>query len=439
MIRFVACLLLTVAATPLAGQSSRQRTLRDTFFDLFRFGGTECGAEVLLCLVNSSGASAAEAFSTNANATAATLTQFVQSSITQGLANLPTPSTSSGLLFRLSEAGVPVPDETQSAGPIFGERALTLGKRKWLIGANLTDLTLSNLRGTPIDSIAFNVAQRDLPPGGGVLGDPPIEQTYLHVDTRIGLQARVLNLFMTYGLRGNLDVGVTIPVVQAALSGFSDARIVPGRDSDPAAGFSFGGPPEDPRLITRTVVPRVSKIGIGDVAVRAKYRLTSRESTVGIGFLADLRLPTGKEENFHGSGSTWVRGMAALTWKTPFGAVPHLNVGYYWRRGEGFRNAVLINVGFDQRVSSAFTVAGNILGQQVIGSNPLRTEQFQITGQTPFLTSNIPTRRDDVYDASVGLKYTRGPLTALFNAIAPMNQGGLRSDVLLTTGLQVTF
>ena len=439
MKRFVALLWLTVAAAPLAAQGNRPRTLRDTFFDLFRFGGAECGAGVLLCLVNSSGVSAAEAFSTNANATATTLTQFVQSSITQGLANLPTPSTSSGLLFRLSGLGVPVPDETQSAGPIFGERALTLGRTKWLVGANLTDLTLAKLRGTPIDAIAFNVAQRDLPPGGGVLGDPPIEQTYLHVDTRIGLQARVLNLFMTYGLRDNFDVGVTVPVVQAALSGYSDARIVPGQDTDPAAGFSFGGPPEDPRLITRTVIDRVSRIGIGDVAVRAKYRLTRREAAVGIGFLADVRLPTGAEENFHGSGSTWIRGMAAIAWRTPIGTVPHLNVGYYWRRGTGFRDAVLVNVGFDQRLSGAFTLAGNLLGQQVLGQNPLQTEQFQITGQAPFLTSNIPTRRDDVYDLSLGIKYTRGALTALVNGIAPMNQGGLRSELLLTSGLQVTF
>ena len=436
MLKYLA-VLIAVTAAPVAAQTPR--SLRDTFFDLFRFGGSDCGPDVLLCLVNSSGASAAEAFSTNANATASTLTGFVQSSITQGLANLPTPSTSSGLLFRLSEAGVPVPDESQSAGPIFGERALTLGRGKLLAGANLTDLKLSTLRGTPIDGIAFNVAQRDLPPGGGVLGDPPIEQTYLHVDTRIGLHARVLNVFLTYGLRDDLDVGITVPVVQAALSGYSDARIVPGRDSDPAAGFSFGGPPEDPRLITRTVVERVSKLGIGDLAVRAKYRLTAREAALGIAVLADARFPTGAVENFRGSGGTWVRGMAALAWQTGAGIVPHLNVGYYWRRGAGFRNAILVNAGFDQRLGGSLTLAGSLLGQRVIGANPLRSEEFQITGQSPFLTSNIATRRDDVYDASLGIKFTRGAITALANGILPVNRGGLRSDLLLTTGIQVAF
>jgi len=437
MSRIVALLLLAVAPAPLAAQPGAG-TLRQRFLDLFRFGGSDCGAGVLLCLVNSSGASAAEAFSTNANATAAALTQFVQGSITQGLANLPTPSTSSGLLFRLSEAGVPVPDESQSPGPIFGERELTLGKGKWLIGTNLTDLTLTTLRGTPIDGIAFNIAQRDLPPGGGVLGDPPIEQTYLHVDTRIGLQARVLNLFATFGLRDNLDVGVTVPVVQAALSGYSDARIVPGTNSDPAAGFSFGGPPEDPRLITRSIVERASRTGIGDVSLRIKYRLTGREARLGIGLLGEGRLPTGNEDNFLGSGSTWLRALAAVSWSTELGVVPHLNLGYYWRPGPSFRDAVLVNLGGERRFG-AFTLSAGWLGQRVLGANPLLTEQFQIAGQAPFLTSNIPSRRDDVYDASLGAKYTRRSVTALANVIVPINTGGLRGDLLLTTGLQVTF
>src|SRR5437868_3751616 len=109
--------LVIGCTSPAAAQTPG--TLQDAFRQLFRFG--DCGRDALFCLVNSSGSSAAGAFSTNANTTAQGLTLFVGSSITQGIANVPTPSTGSGIRFRLSPAGFPVPDEEKSSGPIFAE------------------------------------------------------------------------------------------------------------------------------------------------------------------------------------------------------------------------------------------------------------------------------------------------------------------------------
>jgi hypothetical protein len=430
---------LACGAGAAVAQSARQSTLRARFTDLFRFGGAECGTDVLFCLVNSSGTSAAEAFSTNANATAAALTRFVQSAITQGIANAPIPSTGSGTTFRLTAAGVPVRNEDESAGPIFGERATTLGMGRLLVGFNLTDLSLERLRDTPVEDIRFNIAQRDLPPGGGVLGDPVIEQTYLAVQTRIGLQARVTNLFLTYGLRAWLDVGVTVPFVQAALSGYSDARIVPGRDSDPAAGFSFGGPPEDPRLLARAVVPRSTAFGLGDLSLRAKARLNDLDAPLGVGVLVDARLPTGSTADFLGAGGVWVRALGVASWRAGSGVVPHLNLGYYRRSGEGVQSAAVVTLGADLRASDRFTVAGELLGQLVLGPNPLRATTITISGSQPILASNIATRRDDVYDASLGAKYTFGRLTALANLIGPLNSGGLRGGLLWTAGFQAAF
>lgn len=435
--RIVSVVVLVICGADAAtGQTSG---LRARFTELFRFGGAECGAGVLFCLVNSSGASAAEAFSTNANATAAALTQYVRSAITQGIANAPIPSASSGTSFRLTAAGVPVRNEDESAGPIFGERGNTLGQGRWLLGINVTDLSLNRLRDTPIDDIRFNIAQRDLPPGGGVLGDPVIEQTYLAVQTRIGLQARVTNLFVTRGLRDWLDVGVTVPFVQAALSGYSDALVVPGRDADPAAGFSFGGPPEDPRLLARSVVARSTAFGLGDVSVRLKARLSDPDAPVALGILSDVRLPTGRTADFLGAGAAWVRTLGVVSWRARSGVVPHANFGYYHRSGEGVQSAALGTLGVDIRASDRFTVAAELMGQRVLGPNPLRSTTINIVGSEPILTSNIRTSRDDVYDAALGVKFTRGALTGLANGILPLNSGGLRGGLVWTAGLQVAF
>jgi hypothetical protein len=272
-----------------------------------------------------------------------------------------------------------------------------------------------------------------------VLGDPPIEETYLHVETHLGLEARVTNVFLTYGLFDNLDLGITVPLVQAALSGYSDAQVVPGKNTDPAAGFSFGGPPEDPRLITRSVVDRNTATGLGDIGLRAKLRLSHKDARLGAAVLVDGRLPTGDYDNFLGSGSLWLRTMAIAAYRMGSGFMPHLNAGYYLRTGQGFQNAILMNLGFDQRFSDKLTVAGDFLGQRAVGANPLTSEAIAIVGQSSFLTSNIPTRRDDVYDAAIGIKYSPGSLTGLLNAIVPLNQGGLRGGILWTVGMQVTF
>jgi hypothetical protein len=143
---------------------------------------------VLFCLRSGSGTPdfAQEAFSTNANAAARELTVFLQGAIAQGIATVPAPSAGSGETFRLSALGVPVRNEESSLGPILADRAFTLGRGKFLVGANLTTLQFEQLRGVSLDALSFNVVQRDLPPAGPPLGDPAIERTYLAVSTRMG-------------------------------------------------------------------------------------------------------------------------------------------------------------------------------------------------------------------------------------------------------------
>ncbi|MEZ4586320.1 MAG: hypothetical protein R2909_07975 [Gemmatimonadales bacterium] len=440
MLRGLLPTLALAACSAGAAAAQAPGSLRARFTELFRFGGSVCGTNALFCLVNSSGASAADAFSTNANTTAQSLTRYVQAAISQGIANAPIPSTSSGTTFRLTGAGVPVRNADESAGPIFGERATTLGRGRLLVGANLIELSLDQLRGTPIDEIRFNIAQRDLPPGGGELGDPVIEQTYLAVATHIGLQARVTNLFATYGFRDWLDLGVTVPFVQASLSGYSDARIVPGTDSDPAAGFSFGGPPEDPRLTARTEeLSRATAFGLGDVSLRGKARLSDPDARLGLGLQLDARLPTGNSDDFMGTGRLWLRVLGIASWRVADGVVPHANLGYYRRPGEGLQDAAVAALGFDARVSDALTLAGDLLGTITLGANPLASRTITISGAEPILTSNIPTRRDDTFDAALGAKYTIGAFTVFANGIVALNAGGLRGGLTWASGVQAAF
>jgi len=54
--------------------------------------------------------------------------------------------------------------------------------------------------------------------------------------------------------------------------------------------------------------------------------------------------------------------------------------------------------------------------------------------------SDIPDRRDDLLNASVGAKLsTKKGMTFIVNALLPLNRGGLRASTLWTLGLEYGF
>ena len=59
-----------------------------------------------------------------------------------------------------------------------------------------------------------------------------------------------------------------------------------------------------------------------------KARLFNRNS-LAVGALADVRVPTGDEENLLGSGAWGVRGLGIASWQLG-GIAPHANFGYQW-------------------------------------------------------------------------------------------------------------
>lgn len=418
--------------------------LRDRFGELFTFG-TGCGSDVLFCLRSGSGTPdfAQEAFSTNANATARSLTLYLQSAIALGIATVPVPSAGSGETFRLSALGIPVRNEEASLGPILAERSLTLGKGNFLIGVNVTDLPFRKLRGVSLENLQFNVVQRDLPPAGPPLGDPSIERAYLSVTTRMAFEAQVANIFLTAGITDRLDLSLLVPLVRASLSGYSDAEIVIGEGEDPAAGFSFGGPTEDPKLRERAVLPLLKATGPGDASIRGKYRLSESDSNYGLALLSDIRIPTGRDDDFLGSQGWWIQGMGVVSMAAISGFSPHANLGAVYRSGEGERNALLGTFGFDHRASARFTLAGEFMAQIPLGENPLTREETTIQDSRGTVAtvpnSNLPALNDHQFDGALGFKYRLGKFALLANAILPLNEGGLRSDVLWTVGLQGGF
>jgi hypothetical protein len=361
------------------------------------------------------------------------------------VANIPVSATSGGSTFSF-QAGVPTRTST-SAGPVFGERAQTLGRGRVLAGLSRTGVHFKTLRGVDLDHVRFtfthansDFAGCDSIAGGdcSLLGIPALENETIDLDVALDVRLTVTGFLLTYGLTDRIDVGVALPLVSVSLDGSSTAQITP--FGPPPAVHFFGGTPENPVLTASRFITG-STTGLGDVDARLKVNLRQAEP-LSVAILGDVRFPTGSESNLLGSGAFAVRGLAILS--AHFGDFsPHANLGYLYRGGEFETDAVLATAGFDHLLAPWATLAVDVISQLQVGDSPLQVPgpvEIQAPYNRTITPTLIPDERDDVVDGSLGLKLTAAHgLTVVGNGEWSLNRGGLRPDVIWTAGLEYNF
>jgi len=435
--------VLVAAATPLRAQGLEGR-LRD----LFIFG---TGDNVLV--LGGSAASGNPAIQVHgmhfipaAVAGNATLISFLTNSISANVTNIPLSASSGGQTFKF-EGATPVATSI-SAGPIYAERAQTLGRGRLFLGLSRSGLEYKTLRGVPMDDIRFTFAHANVDfPGcdsisGGdcsLYGFPLLENETINFNLDLNVSVDVTDFLLTYGITNALDFGVVVPFVSTSLRGTSNAEVIPFGQSVPPAHF-FSGTPENP-VFTASRFSEGSATGLGDVSARLKLRL--REGTpVSVAVLAEGRFPTGSEEDLRGSGAVQLRGLGIVS--AHLGDFsPHVNMGYQYRGGDLDTDSFLITAGFDQLLASWATFAADMISEFQVGTSHLALPP-DATLQYPFHrtidATDIPDRRDDLVNASLGAKLTiPAGVTFLANALFPLNRGGMRPDVLWTAGVEYAF
>ena len=247
----VGCLL--VMAMPLEAQS-----LREKFADLFRFGSCD---EALCLDVDPS--FHGRHFIPAAEQGQANLIDFLRNAIGVSVANIPISATSSGATFSI-QGGLPVRTSV-SSGPVFAERAQTLGRGRFLIGANVSSVRLESVRGVPLQDLTLNFTHENI--DFNELGEPDFENDIIHVRTALDINLLVGSLYLSYGLLDRVDLGVALPLVRTSLSGSSDAQVIPFSAGTPHRFSATGDPLEATASIDE------SATGIGDVAGRLKINL----------------------------------------------------------------------------------------------------------------------------------------------------------------------
>lgn len=437
-----ACVLLVLTLLP--PRDIHAQSMRDVLNELFVFGG----GDDPLFLVGTAGQEATavhgDHFIPSEVQSNGILLDFFNTSISANIANFPLSSTVASQTFRFVE-GVPM-STSNSFGPIFAERAQTLGRGRLNAGINYSRLRFAKIRGLGLDNVQLSFVHQnsDFPNcdvifGGdcSIWGIPQFENDVIGLSLDLDIDADVFAFYATFGVTDWLDLSVALPVVDFSLRGTSVGTIM--ATTDPALHF-FGGTQEEPIFEERTQAFGEAT-GIGDVAGRLKALLVRGENW-DLGALAEVRAPTGREEDFLGTGEWNARGLLIVS-GTFSDFSPHANVGFEYRGADFDGNELEVITGFDHKLSDWATLAIDFLGAFKVGEDRI-TFPEPVELHAPFTRTidltNIPDRNDDVMDGSVGFKFrTGGGLIVITNVLVPLNEGGLRSNVTPTLGIEYTL
>jgi Putative MetA-pathway of phenol degradation len=211
-------------------------------------------------------------FTKDAQATRAT-SDTVSRALLVDVATLPVSAAAGGFTYRLNPSVGTLDRASENFGPFFTERALTAGRNQFSFGAAYRFVQFDQLGGTDLRSGALvTTANRFLD-----------EPRPFDVETlKLTIRANSVTLFANYGITDRLDVGAALPFVSLTLDGSR---------TDTYRGETF---------LQAKASARAT--GLADLALRAKYHALGRGAD-GLAIGAEVRVPTGAEENLLGAGS----------------------------------------------------------------------------------------------------------------------------------------
>jgi hypothetical protein len=362
-------------------------------------------------------------------------------SIVNQLTSVPIPSPASGFLYSFDSSLGVYSRSGQSFGPIFAERAETIGKNKFLAGISYQHFNFDRLDGLNLKQIPALFQHQPAE-------NPEYQKDVITTDNSFDIQVGQTVAYFTYGLSERLDLSVAVPIATASVEIVSDATIRRiGTSSEPDVHF-FDSP--FPSRDRKTFAASGSASGLGDVLVRAKFT-AFRWKNGALAAGLDARLPTGDEYNFLGSGSFGARPFAALSYR--FGSFsPHLNLAYQWNGNSvlagNFQTGATGNqsdqlqytMGFDLGVTPKFTFAADYLGQLQLQGSRVNLVDFRAANGVRFPNVQIDRRRLPQNAAALGFKVNPiSELLVTFNVLMAIDDHGLRDRISPMLGLSYTF
>jgi hypothetical protein len=331
---------------------------------------------------------------------------------TQLTSALPMPAPSAGYIFQYDPNLGTARAERQSYGPIFGQRAETIGLHRFSLAFTSQSFGFDSVDGIDLHHQPSQLA----------IGDYVSSNQFDH-DLHIGQNV----LTAIYGVAERVDVSVAVPFSTVDYNLRYSGSYKSANPNEP--GFNVVGSGH------RTAQ------GIGDVNVQVKGTILRRDRfSVATG--ATLRLPTGDAYNILGAGAAGIRPfvVASFLYKR---LTPHLNLGYLYN-GQSVLAADSILSGEKRRIPSQFQYAigadAGITGRLTLAFDVLGYEAIHAPRLKDYPVVSFTRQSFNVTSGSAGFKARiAGNVIFQANLLFRLNSAGLRSNVTPLVGLSYAF
>jgi len=346
------------------------------------------------------------------------------------LSLLPIPSPASGILLRFDRSNAVFTRVNETLGPILSERAETIGKRRLFLAVDYQRFTFSSIDRISLKAlpIVFQSCDVELTNNNTFC---PGTLTVAATNNRMDLKINQFTMFATFGLTNRLDFSVAVPILQSNVGMSLLSRTI------------LNGPPANfpPGNVSG------QKTGIGDITLRGKGTVL-KHGHFGLAGITDLRIPTGDEFNFFGSGAWGVRPAIAGSYEGRL--APHGDIGYQWNGNSALANpfvaatsankrqlptSFFYSVGADMAATKKLTIVVDFLSSRVFdGLRLSRTNPFGYPSVVPTQSSFTTS------DVSLGAKINPiGNFVIAANIAIKVDHHGLRHEPIPLAGLGFTF
>jgi len=361
-------------------------------------------------------------FTSSSLATAGLLVKLLASNASA----FPAISTAPGLTFRYDSDTQLFERSSASLGPVFVERAQTLGRGKFDLGVSYLFIDFEEWMGNDLDRLTFPLSQ-DSP------SSPFGNDTATVRFNKFQLRSHVVSFFATHGITDRWDVNLLLPLIVTSW----DARARVQLDSTEEVNFS-----------DNTFSGHDTKTGVGDLLLRTKYHLFHYE-TFNVALGSSLRIPTGNENNFQGTGDTITEPFVALSQESGRFHI-HVSTGMSFNFDDSDRSRVHYAGGVTVRLVEQLAFLLDVIGSSNLTTDQISTKVPQFSNGTSLPSPALPptpsgfTRvalplRTDIVDLGGGVKGNVGALTGFITFFVPLNTDGLRADWSPAAGLEVNF
>jgi hypothetical protein len=422
-------------------------------------------------------------------------------SIAEAVRQVPVASGAPSFIYHFNPAVDTYERLTGVPGPLFTERALTLGKGQFDFSVGYVFIDFSELNGTDLDDIRSPALLTAIFDEDGVPTEQPgvepgegqklfTAPTSLSLNrTRLDLQVHVVTPTLRYGITDNWEVSFSIPVVNTLLRAKNEAVHVV--DLDPASGRRFlftldrqgtfeplGWFDRSGTQVSRESLPFIrsqrpsnllskaagSATGVGDIVLRSKYHLW-RNAFGGAALGLNLQLPSGEVRDFHGTDETHLSTFLYFSQVLRERFEPRLSIGIDFNADDVDRSSFLYAAGGTLLIGTKLGLIVDFIGRSEFGKFPVRVPENGLFPGGRFLNRAPETctveqpcfidrekgiisfpffpekiKRNDIADLAFGLRYALGTSgTVFFGGIVPINEDGLRADFIPSGGIEYTF